>query len=85
MRCRPAVDADWPSGEDVSDEVADGEVCVERKVWADEGEAAGDFDFDAAVGGGEGAELLGDAFAFGVDVGGVEWVRAAEIVFGDVR
>ena len=63
-----AGDGDRLIVESVPDEVTDGEVGVEGKVRADEGEAAGDFNFDGELAGASDAHLFCGPLALGVDV-----------------
>ena len=67
----------------LADEVADGKVLVERKMWADESEATGDHAFDGRVQ----TELLGGALGVVVGVGvggrardGVSAMRATSVM-----
>ena len=81
--CAVAGDGDGLIVEGIADEVADGEVGVEGEVRADEGEAAGDLDFDGELARALGAHLFCGSLALGVDVEGVEWVRGV-VIFRDV-
>lgn len=80
-----SIDFDRPSGKNVSDEVADREMCVQRQVRTDKGEATSDLDLDRAMRGLKGAHLFGYALAFGVNAGGIDWVRATKIFLGHMR
>ncbi len=77
-------DGDGLVVEGVAEEVADGEVGVEWQVGADEGEAAGDLDFDGEFAGALGAHLFRGALALGVDVDVFEAGLGRDVVFRGV-
>ncbi len=79
-----AVNPDRPACKNVSNEVAYGEVSVQRKVGANKGKAACNFHLDWTMPRLKRTHLFGDALAFGVDTGGIEWVRPTEIILRNV-
>ena len=78
-----ALDVDGFAREGVADEVADGEVLVERKVGADEREAAGDDALEWRIVGVGDAEMLRHALGFVVGALQEQWVGASGVGFGD--
>src|ERR1700736_3950435 len=74
-----ACNLDGAAGQYVPDEVPDGEVSIERKMWSGEGPAAGNGAFDTSGLVEEGAHQLGGTFAFRIDTGGIERIRSAGV------
>jgi hypothetical protein len=81
--CAVTGNGDGFGREGITDEVADGEVHVERQVGAHEGKAAGHNGFEAMLVGKEGAEVFGSALALAIGRARVGQGRAAWPVFGD--
>lgn len=79
-----AMNVDWPACEDVADEVANGEVLVEREMGTAEGPAAGNLTIKASISLIKSAKELGYAFALSVDAGRKQRVGGALIGFGHV-
>jgi hypothetical protein len=56
----------WIPSHGIADEVTDGEVCVERKMGADKGEAPGDGGLQAVLLMSHGAEELSDTLSLSI-------------------
>jgi len=78
-----AGDGDGVGREGIADEVADGEVHIERQVGAHEGKAAGHNGFQAMLLAHHCAEVFGGALGLAVGRGGFSQGRTAGPVFRD--
>jgi hypothetical protein len=81
--CAVTGNGDGYGREGITDEVADGEVHVERQVGAHEGKATGHQGFEAMLVANQGAEVFSGTLALAIGRAGVGQGRAACPVFGD--
>ncbi len=79
-----ALNPNGTAGEDISNEVADGKVLVEREVGTAKGPAAGDFALETAALVNQRAEEFCCPFSFGINVLRSQRIWAAEPGFRNV-